>query len=347
MTGRGQNTHWLPLFSLPLNHFTPTPSPALVDESEKMVMSTPTGPPEFRVEKDLENYLENHLSLPGQDLLIIGRQVKTVGGRVDLLAIDSAGVIYIIELKLNVASPSAIGQVLGYLCSIKGLNRETFIRLVADGDLRIDLVESFQRHFGHPLPETVNESQVLVIIAASIDPATANVILELLEGGYSGTVKTFRYVRRLDAVSLIPWCRNDQDVDEGLHAGATLSVPPNRIDAPRKTLVNYPVNENCRRFWLTHAHDFGPFVTFGFIFERYEDWVGAQPASGVHLRNKGSVGRQVCAIIAESNEWTRVWVAHRSDMAAYDTFKAPPSVRTYCTQDHRVVSYQRNPVGRA
>lgn len=152
-----------------------------------MLVTGQTGPPVFRVEKDLEDYLEAHLSLPGQDLLIIGRQVKTVGGVIDLLAIDSTGVIYIIELKLNAASPSVIGQVLGYRRSIKRLNREKIVRLVADCDPKIDLVESFQRHFGHPLPETVNESQVLMIIAASIDPKTANVILELLEEGYPVT----------------------------------------------------------------------------------------------------------------------------------------------------------------
>lgn len=310
-----------------------------------MLVTGQTGPPVFRVEKDLEDYLEAHLSLPGQDLLIIGRQVKTVGGFIDLLAIDSTGVIYIIELKLNTASPSVIGQVLGYRRSIKRLNREKIVRLVADCDRKIDLVESFQRHFGHPLPETVNESQVLMIIAASIDPKTANVILELLEEGYP--VTTFRYVRRSDSVSLIPCCRNDQDVEEGSYAETEPSAPPNSIVALPRPLVNYPVNENIRRFWLTHAQDFMPFVTFKFIFERYQDWLHAQPAIGVHVRNKGLVGRQVCAIIAESDEWTRVWVALRSDMAAYDTFMVPPSVRTYRAADHPVVAYQRNPIGRA
>ncbi len=313
----------------------------------RLVVTALTIPLVFRFEEDLEDYLEAHLSLLGQDLLIIGRQVKVVGGLIDLLAIDPTGVIYVIELKLNGASPSVIAQVLGYRRSIKRLNREKIIRVVADGDLKIDLVEAFQRHFGHPLPEAANKSQVLVIIAASIHPKTADGILELLDEGYS--VTTFRYVLQSDAVSLIPCCRSDQDVEEGSHAETRPSALPNRFVAPphRSPICRVPVDENIRRFWLTHAQDFTPFVTFRFIYERYKDWVHAQTDEGVHLRQRGLFGRHLSAIISESNEWTRVFVALCSDMAAYDTFMAPPSARTYRAADHPVVAYQRNPIGRA
>lgn len=293
----------------------------------------------------MEDYLEVHLSLPGQDLLIIGRQVKTAGGIIDLLAIDSTGVIHIIELKLRGADPTVIGQIVVYRYSVKQLNREEIIRLVADGALKIDLLESFQRHFGHPLPETVNESQVLVVIAASIQPQTRDGIRELREGGYPVPVTTFEYIRGLDAVSVIPR-RNDQDVEEDPHAETEPPAPPNRISPLPRPSVNYPVNENVRRFWSAHAQDFAPFATFEFIFKRYDDWIDAQPPIGVHVRNMGLVSRHVGAIAAESDEWTRVWVAPRSDMAAYNTIMAPPDARTY-RGDHTVVAFQRNPIGRA
>lgn len=307
-----------------------------------MMVITQSGAPESWSERDLEDYLEAHMSLPGQDLMIIGRQVRTTGGIIDLLAIDSTGVVYIIELKLKAALYSVINQVLGYRRSIKRWNRENIIRVVRDGQLNIDLVDSFRRHFGRPLPETVNESQVLVIIAASIHPQTAYGILELLDQGCS--VLTFRYVRRSNIVSLISCCRNDEDVEGVRHALTKPSAPPNHINERRKSTIGYPVNENIRRFWSVHVQDFAPFVTFSFIFERYQDWVETQPAIGVRLRNMGMVARNVYAIITESREWTRVFVAHGSDMQAYNTVMVPPSVRTYWTQGHRVVAYQRNPI---
>lgn len=121
----------------------------------------------FRLEKELEDYLESHLSLPGQRLLIIGRQVKRgnqirrgkqvlrVGARIDLLAIDATGVIYTIELKLGKASESIIAQILRYRRRIKRMDREELVRHVADGQLKLDLVKAFRQHFGHPLPETI------------------------------------------------------------------------------------------------------------------------------------------------------------------------------------------------
>lgn len=300
----------------------------------------------FRTEEDLEDYLEAHLSLPGQDVLIIGRQLEIAGGPIDLLAIDSAGVVYIIELKLGKADRDVVAQVLGYRYSMKQLDREKLIRAVADGRLKIDLVKAFQRHFGHRLPETVNESQVLVIIAASIHKGTAVAILELLDTVYS--IATFRYVVQSGAVSLIPCCRNDQDVAEGTHLETSASTPPNRsLATPHRSTIRVPVDGNTRRFWLSHAQDFRPVVTFRFIYERYEDWVYAQTDEGVHLRQEGLFGRDLSAIVAESNEWTRVYVAPCSDMAAYDTLMAPSSVRTYRAQGHSHVAYQRNTIGRA
>lgn len=308
----------------------------------------------FRIENDLEEYLERHLLLPGQHLLVIGRQVKrgrqvrrgsqvrTVGAQIDLLAIDSTGVIYIIELKLDKAGPSIIAQILRYRRAIKQLNRQKLIRAVADGALKIDLVKAFQRRFGHPLPEKVNQSQVLVIIAASIHQETVDAILELLDTVYS--IATFRYVVRSGAVSLIPCCRNNHDVAEGSHLETSVLTPPNRIAAaPGRSTIRVPVDGNIRWFWLTHAQDFASVVTFRFIYERYNDWAQAKTGESVRRRQEGLFGRDLSAIVAESNEWTRVFVAPCSDMAAYDTLMAPPSVRTYRAQGHSHVAYQRNP----
>jgi hypothetical protein len=64
--------------------------------------------PTIRSEKNLEDYLEAHPWLTGQDLLIIGRQLNLGGRIMDLFAVDATGDIYIFELKLKGASPSVI-----------------------------------------------------------------------------------------------------------------------------------------------------------------------------------------------------------------------------------------------
>ncbi|MCQ1994533.1 endonuclease NucS domain-containing protein [Arthrobacter sp. zg-Y1171] len=298
----------------------------------------------FRLEKELEDYLEDHLSLIVQDLLIIGRQVKVGGGLIDLLAIDSAGVIHIVELKLNEASPSVIAQVLGYRRSIKRMNRDELIQIVADGDLEIDLPVAFQQRFGRPLPETLNDLPALMIIAASIHPRAADSVLELLDEGW--TIRTFRYSVHSAGVRLIPCCRTDKEVKEGNHATTSPSAPPDRMNAIPERLPScrVPIDEHVRLFWQTHVQDFAPFVTFSFIYERYRDWFHAQAVEGVQLRQSGLFARQLSAITGESGEWTRVYVAHRSDMAAYNTFMVPPGASEYRASGHTVAAYKLNPV---
>jgi hypothetical protein len=302
----------------------------------------------FWFEKDLEDYLEVNLSLLEQNLLVIGRQIKIgIRRRIDLLAIDSTGVIYIIELKLNKASPAIIAQVLDYRHSIKRLNREEIIRVIASGDLGIDLEDAFQRHFGHPLPETVNHSQELMIIAASIHPRTARSVLELKDAGYS--ITTFRYVVQHDAVGLIP-CSRDHDDLEAAH---TATTPLARLKRPtaaisfRSPTYRVRVDLHIRWFWLTQAQFLpSPLASFELVYERYELWVLAQSDEGLQLelRTPGQFGRQLAAITAESEEWSRVFVAPGSNMDARETSMDAPSVRTRRDFHHRIVAYQRNTV---
>lgn len=303
----------------------------------------------FRVESDLEDYLEVHLSSLllrfGLDLLIIGRQFKTrFDGRVDLLAIDASGVIYIIELKVAEAKPEIVAQVLGYLHWIKQLSREEIIRDVAAGRLKVDLMDAFQRHFGHPLPNAVNNSQVLVFIAGSIHPTTAGGILALK--GLGCTITTLRYIIQHESVSFIPCCRNDHDA-EALQAekrqSARLRLAAAAM-ANRSSTYKVRIDEDIRRFWLTQAEHFPSLVRFKFVYVRYKHWIHTQAADGMHLSRclEGDVARQLTAITAESNEWVHVFVARGSNLNAHETSMNPPSVRARRDFHHTISAYQRN-----
>ncbi|WP_437771348.1 endonuclease NucS domain-containing protein [Arthrobacter sp. KNU40] len=294
----------------------------------------------IRSEAGLEDYLVADPSLLGEDLLIIGRQVGVVGGIIDLLAINSTGAISIVELKLGKALPAVIAQVLGYRRLIKRLDREMVIRLVADGGLGIDLARAFEQRFGRPLPTLVNECQQIIIVAASVHTITAGGILALLEDGFSITM--FRYAAEVDAINLIPCCRSDREVEEGTHFETKLSAPPKGIIVEATGKGRYPVDKTVRRFWMTHAQGFAPFATFSFIFERYELWA---EALGIPLHQSGQFGRQVAAITAETDEWSRVFVSRNCDMAEYNTFKAPPDSRPVFGGIHTAVAYKRSPIG--
>ena len=66
------------------------------------------------LEKQLEDYIESDPTILGQPLLILGRQVQTTGGPLDLLAMDSTGAVHVIELKRDKTPRDVAAQVLDY-----------------------------------------------------------------------------------------------------------------------------------------------------------------------------------------------------------------------------------------
>jgi RecB family endonuclease NucS len=77
------------------------------------------------LEKDLQEYLSRDLTQLEQGLTLfteeglVGKEVSTEAGKIDILAKDSKGNLVVIELKASHASYSTLGQILSYMASIK------------------------------------------------------------------------------------------------------------------------------------------------------------------------------------------------------------------------------------
>ena len=67
------------------------------------------------LERDIEDHLVHHLETIEEGLKLVGRQVRTDVGRVDILAEDGDGRQVIIEVKVGEAKDSSIGQIARYL----------------------------------------------------------------------------------------------------------------------------------------------------------------------------------------------------------------------------------------
>lgn len=295
----------------------------------------------------MKRHLSLLLSRLGYDLLIIGAQVWTgARQRADLLAIDANGAIYIIELKLQPAKPEAIAQTLDYRGATKRLSREEIIRIVADGHLKMNLERAFKRHFGRPLPETVNASQEIMIIAPAVEPRTARSILELLDLGCSITVFCWRVSDQ--GVSLVR-----QDLEALQAAGSAKKTKPPipfvHIREPRIELPsNYQphIDEEVRRFWqdLDRNYDF-PLISFHVISVDWMHWRRTHAREGIKPppSNDGVLAQQIIALVAESEKWARVFILPGSDMDADGTLLNPSTAQTERDFEHRVVAYRRNP----
>jgi hypothetical protein len=142
----------------------------------------PTRASQIDQEKLLQGWLEDDISVLDANLLIIGREITTdLGDRLDLLAVGPTGELVIIELKKGCTPREVIAQVLGYTAWAARLTYDE-ISAITQAYLETSLTEAFRVAFGDELPELINQSQRMIVVAAGLDPYVERSIRYLSEG---------------------------------------------------------------------------------------------------------------------------------------------------------------------
>jgi hypothetical protein len=152
----------------------------------------------LNLEARLEEWLARDISILSDDLLVIGRQVETTfGGFIDLLCIDRAGDLVIVELKRDKTPREITAQTLDYASWVNDLSRDG-ISAIASRYLEsaASLEEAFRQRFEEELPESINESHRMLIVASRIDPSSERII-KYLSNGYGVNINavTFHYFK--------------------------------------------------------------------------------------------------------------------------------------------------------
>jgi hypothetical protein len=137
---------------------------------------------DLKPEKLLEVLIQKDILMISDDLLIIGRQKKAdFGGKIDLLCVDRNGDLAIIELKKATTSKEVIAQTLNYASWVNNLTKDE-ITIIADeylkkqGNGNDTLETAFKERFDADLPDVLNESHSILIVANEIDEASERII---------------------------------------------------------------------------------------------------------------------------------------------------------------------------
>ncbi|WP_181430158.1 hypothetical protein [Curtobacterium sp. MCPF17_018] len=142
-------------------------------------------------EEDLRLFIEAHPKTLG-DVIILGRDVKTDGhGDVDLVAIDSDGQLWVIELKLKSATRKIMEQTIGYASWGESATRQDLANLYAAYSGGASLSDEFERRFSKRLPERAERGLVVATVAFKTDEH-AHCQLEWL-AGHGGPVRAYEY----------------------------------------------------------------------------------------------------------------------------------------------------------
>lgn len=129
----------------------------------------------------IEDWVAADPGLLGLNALVIGRQVRTDhGGFIDLLALDATGGLVIIELKKDLTPREIVAQVLDYASWVRTLTTpEVYER--AEKYLGARLVTAFRERFDAAIPERLNATHSMLIVASELDAASRRIVEYLSE----------------------------------------------------------------------------------------------------------------------------------------------------------------------
>ena len=139
-------------------------------------------------ESALQQIVAEDISVVDSRLMVVGREVVTgYGGRVDVLAIDADGNLAVIELKKNRTPREIVAQILDYGSWVRHMSDEEIAEKFNDYQIRFlnedtpkSIDDALRERFGR-VPDTLNSSHRLIIVAGSLDPSTERIVTYLME----------------------------------------------------------------------------------------------------------------------------------------------------------------------
>jgi hypothetical protein len=152
---------------------------------------------EGHLEYDLEKWLVSNPELIGTDIMLIGEQVNTKSGPIDLLGIDKSGNTVIIEIKRAELPREALAQAIDYASDVAGWTAEKLSEVYstfASG--------TFADAFSEAFPDvdlesiSLNSTQRIVLVGFSIEASLERMITWLSDSyGVNINATVLSYVK--------------------------------------------------------------------------------------------------------------------------------------------------------
>lgn len=152
-------------------------------------------------EKELEDMIESEPGILSDDWMLVGRQINTGTGHVDLLAIAADASLVLIELKRDKTPREVVAQTLDYALWLEKLKPETVEKLYGQKNENSSLEKDFRTRFDRVLDkenEPINHSHQLVVVASTLDPRSERIVRYLNGRGVPINVLTFKVFQHGD-----------------------------------------------------------------------------------------------------------------------------------------------------
>ena len=148
----------------------------------------------------LEELLVQSPGLLIPDGTLVGRQLPTEGGPLDLLGVDSDGRLVVFELKRGTLTRDAIAQVLDYASDLAGRDPETLARLIEEhsGKRGIEKFADFLDWFAREnpsAPDPLAEEPRMILVGLGVDDRALRIVEFLSSSSVDIQLLTFQAFR--------------------------------------------------------------------------------------------------------------------------------------------------------
>jgi hypothetical protein len=161
-------------------------------------------------EKRVEEWVKRDITVLDPELLVIGQQVRTAFDKlIDLLCINADGDLVIVELKRDETPRNIVAQALDYGSWVRDLDPTAIKEIAATYFKKTNapysnLEEAFSAYFQDKLPDVLNESHGIRVVASEMDDSTERIIRYLSEDyGVDINAVRFAFFKTLDNHELL------------------------------------------------------------------------------------------------------------------------------------------------
>ena len=180
-------------------------------------------------EGHLEELLAREISLLESGLLLIGRQLGTPSGRLDLLCVEQSGCIVVVELKRDRIPREAVAQAVDYASQISAMDVDEFKEFVENGVKRgkegypqfddlFDFIQGWEPEFD---VSSLNENQRIVLAGCRLDNQIEKMTSWLSANGVEINAYEFPFFR----------------IDEKTILARRIVISPERVESERAEIA--------------------------------------------------------------------------------------------------------------